>query len=106
MIRVKGRPDIELSGRIETILPAGHEQLPSEALGYAAGGMTQVDLQDPSGKQAAEPFFEILVVPSLLDGAVMRPGQVMVLQFETPPKPLIVQGWRSLQQLFQRRFQI
>lgn len=105
-IRVKGRPDIELIGRIEKILPAGHEQLPSEALGYAAGGMTQVDLQDSSGKRAAEPFFEILVVPSLHEGTVMRPGQILVLQFETPPKPLIVQGWRSLRQLFQRRFQI
>ena len=117
-IRVKGRPDIELVGRIETIIPAGHEQLPSAALGYAAGGSTQIDLKDPSGRQAVEPFFEILVTPQIQDelqdglqdgiqdGTVMRPGQIMVLQFETSPKPLIVQAWRRLLQLFQRRFQV
>jgi putative peptide zinc metalloprotease protein len=107
-IRVKGRPDIELVGRIETIVPAGQEELPSAALGYAAGGSTQVDLEDPSGRRAAEPFFEILVVPSLTDQRAGRvlPGQSMVLRFESFPKPLLVQGWRAMLQLFQRRFQV
>jgi putative peptide zinc metalloprotease protein len=105
-MRVKARPDIELPGRIETILPAGHEQLPSAALGYAAGGATQIDLQDPSGRRTAEPFFEILVTPSIEEGTTIRPGQIMLLRFETSPKPLLVQGWRSLLQLFQRRFQV
>ena len=105
-IRIKGRPDIELLGRIETIFPAGHEQLPSAALGYAAGGSTQIDLKDPSGRQAVDPFFEILVIPSTQKKRTMRPGQVMVLQFDTVPKPLIVQTWRRLLQLFQRRFQV
>ena len=105
-IRVKGRPDIELTGRIETIIPAGQQRLPSAALGYAAGGKTQIDLEDPSGRQTSEPFFEILVAPHLSGAARVLPGQTMVLRFETSPKPLIMQGWRSLLQLFQRRFQI
>jgi len=105
-IRVKGRPDIELSGRIKTIMPAGHEQLPSAALGYAAGGVTQTDQKDIGGRRTVEPFFEILVIPSLPKEAVIRPGQIVVLQFETTPKPLIAQGWRTLLQLFQKRFHI
>ena len=105
-IRVKGRPDIELAGRIDTIIPAGQERLPSAALGYAAGGSTRVDMEDPSGRQAAEPFFEILVIPAIPETVTLRPGQTMALRFETSPKPLLVQGWRSLQQLFQRRFQV
>ena len=105
-IRVKGQPDIELTGRIETILPAGQERLPSAALGYAAGGSTQVNLEDRSGRQTAEPFFEIRVVPSLAEADRVRPGQTMVLRFETLPKPLLAQGWRSFLQLFQRRFQV
>ena len=105
-IRVKGRPDIELAGRIETIIPAGQEKLPSAALGYAAGGSTRTDLDDPTGRQAAEPFFEILVVPSIPETMILRPGQTMALRFETSPKPLIIQGWRSLLQLFQKRFEV
>jgi putative peptide zinc metalloprotease protein len=105
-IRVKGRPDIELSGRIKTIMPAGHELLPSAALGYAAGGATQTDQKDIGGRRTVEPFFEILVIPSLPKEAVIRPGQIVVLQFETTPKPLIAQGWRTLLQLFQKRFHI
>lgn len=105
-IRIKGRPDIELAGRIEKIIPAGQEKLPSAALGYSAGGSTQIDLEDPSGRLAAEPFFEILVVPSLPQESRVRPGQTMILMFETSAKPMLVQSWRSLLQLFQRRFQI
>ncbi|UCG14126.1 MAG: PqqD family peptide modification chaperone [Deltaproteobacteria bacterium] len=105
-IKVRGQPDMELAGEIETIMPAGHERLPSAALGYAAGGSTQIDLEDPSGRRAAEPFFEILVVPFLQEETEMRPGQTMLLRLETAPKPLLVQGWRSLLRLFQRRFQV
>jgi putative peptide zinc metalloprotease protein len=105
-IRVKDRPDIEWTGRIETIVPAGQGQLPSAALGYAAGGSTRTDLEDPSGRRTAEPFFEILVVPASRETGGVRPGQTMVLRFETVPKPLLAQGWRTLLQLFQQRFHI
>jgi len=105
-IRGKDQPDIQLAGRIEKIIPAGQARLPSAALGYSAGGSTQIDLQDPSGRLAAEPFFEILVVPGLEANNRVRPGQTMILMFETTAKPLIVQTWRSLLQLFQRRFQV
>ena len=105
-IRVKDQPDIELAGRIETIIPAGQGRLPSAALGYAAGGSTQINVEDPSGRRTAEPFFEILVVPFLRETGRVRPGQAMVLRFETLPKPLLTQGWRTILQLFQQRFQI
>jgi putative peptide zinc metalloprotease protein len=105
-MRVKGRPDITQTGRIEIILPAGQEELPSAALGYAAGGATQVDQEDPSGRQATEPFFEIRVKPVTQPASRIRPGQRVVLRFETLPKPLLVQGWRELLQIFQQRFNI
>ena len=105
-IRVKGQPDLEVAGRIETIIPAGQERLPSAALGYAAGGATQIELEDPDGRLTAEPFFEILVVPEVPESLVLRPGQVMVLRFEASPKPLLEQGLRTLLQLFQKRFHV
>jgi putative peptide zinc metalloprotease protein len=104
-IRVNNRPDLELTGTIEKIIPAGQELLPSAALGYAAGGSMAIDTQDASGMRAAEPFFEILVIPAPSDRVALRPGQTMALRLETSPKPLLVQGWRTFLQLFQRRYQ-
>jgi putative peptide zinc metalloprotease protein len=104
-IKIPGRPDIELAGRIDRIIPAGQERLPSAALGFAAGGSTRIDLEDPSGLRAAEPFFEILVVPSFRATVTLRPGQTAALRFETAPRTLLAQGWRGLLQLFQGRFQ-
>jgi putative peptide zinc metalloprotease protein len=105
-MRLKGKPDIEVPGRIETIIPAGRTRLPSAALGYGAGGATQTTAEDPEGRQTSEPFFEIVVVPELSAAHRLRPGQTMILRFESTSRPLIVQFWRALRQLFQRRFQV
>ena len=105
-IRVKGQPDRSLRGRIETIIPAGQDRLPSVALGFAGGGSIRTTLDDPEGRQTAEPFFEILVAPQTAAHMLLMPGQSMVLRLETVPKPLIVQAYKSLQQLFQMRFQV
>jgi len=102
-MKVKNRPDLALSGRLQRIIPAGQEQLPSAALGYAAGGGTRIDHADTTGTLAAEPFFEILVAPDEPLSFDLRPGQTMALRFETTPKPLVFQGWRALLQLFQQR---
>jgi putative peptide zinc metalloprotease protein len=105
-MRIPGRPEIKLKGQIEKIIPAGQERLPSAALGYGAGGATRIDLEDPSGRRAVEPFFEILVTPASPEANVtLRPGQTMALRFETSPRTLLTQGWRGLLQLFQRRLQ-
>jgi len=105
-MRMKGQPEVEIEGRIETIIPAGQSRLPSAALGYAAGGSTQIALEDPEGRQTAEPFFEIVVAPRASDANQLKPGQTMILRFATSPKPLLVQSWKRLLQLFQRRFQV
>ena len=103
-IRVRGRPDIKLGGIIQQVLPAGQERLPSAALGYAVGGPIPTAAEDRQGTKAAERFFEIRIVPD--PGARLLSGQRVVVRFDTPSKPLIVQWWRSLLQLVQRRFQL
>ena len=62
-IRVKGRPDLRLSGRKSRILPAGLKRLPSAALGFGAGGSTRVTMDDKQGTTAAESYFEVQVSP-------------------------------------------
>ena len=105
-IRVKGRPDVMLTGRIEKIFPAGLEVLPSEALGYAVGGNMPTVAQDPSGKKAAEQFFEIRIRPNPDSSVRLLSGQRVVVRIQLPSKPLAAQWWRSVRQLFQRRFHI
>jgi putative peptide zinc metalloprotease protein len=105
-VRVKGRPQVLVTGYIETIFPAGQEVLPSEALGYAVGGSMPTDLRDPSGTRTAEHFFEIRIKPSSGGPVRLLSGQRVVARIQLPSKPLAAQWWRSIRQLFQRRFRI
>jgi putative peptide zinc metalloprotease protein len=117
-IRVKGRPKFKLTGKIEKISPAGHELLPSEALGYAVGGSMPTLPEDPRGTRTAEKFFEVRIRPDAdsppkaglinagVAGVRLLTGQRVVVRIRMSPKPLAVQWWRSARQLFQRRFHI
>ncbi|MHC4882255.1 MAG: hypothetical protein ACYTFX_04475 [Planctomycetota bacterium] len=105
-IRPKGRPDIELSGTVDKIFPAGQEVLPSEALGYAAGGATPTQAQDPSGRKTAEKVFEVWIKPDKNAPVNLLTGQRVVTRVKLKSKPLAVQWWLSLRQLFQGRSHI
>ena len=105
-IRVKGRPDVMLTGQIEKIFPAGQEVLPSEALGYAVGGAMPTQSQDPYGRKTAEKFFEIRIRPDSNTSVRLLTGQRVVARIQLRSKPLAFQWWLSLRQLFQRRFHI
>jgi putative peptide zinc metalloprotease protein len=108
-IRLKGRPGVHLTGRLERILPAGMEQLPSAALGYAAGGAVQTDPEDRRGLRTAERFFEVRIVPHIEElprGVRLLSGQRVVVRFEMGRRPLVVQWGRALLQVVQRRFHI
>ena len=73
--------------------------------GFSAGGETAVDAQDPRGLTPDEHVFEIrlgMENPSWR----MLPGQVVVMRFAAADKPLLLQAWRALQQLLQRRFHV
>jgi len=105
-IRVKKQPDVMLTGEIEKIFPAGLEVLPSEALGYAVGGSMATLSQDPRGIRTAEKFFEIRIRPDPDSSVRLLTGQRVVARIQLRPKPLAVQWWLFLRQLFQRRFHI
>ena len=105
-VRVKGRPDIQLAGTVEQVLPAGQQELPSAALGYAAGGATATAPDDPRGRRAAERFFEIRVRPEAAGPVRLLSGQRVIVRFDLRPRPLALQVWRSLLQVIQKRFHI
>ncbi len=105
-IRAVGRPESTVSGTIERIFPAGQEQLPSEALGYAAGGAMPVDMRDPNGRKSAENFFEIRIRPNLDQPDRWFTGQRVAVRVRLQPKPLAAQIYHYGRQLFQQRFHI
>ncbi len=121
-IRVLGRPDILLSGRIKQVLPAGSDRLPSAALGYSIGGEFNTAPDDKQGTKTVENFFEIRIDDLKLLSAPhditeknpyydahklpIYPGTRVVVRFSFAKKPLAVQAWTSLLQLFQKKFRV
>lgn len=105
-IRVKKRPDVTFTGNIENIFPAGQEVLPSEALGYTAGGSMPTSVQDGRRTTAAERFFEVRIRPDKNDSRRLLTGQRVIARIRLSDRPLALQWWRSIRQLFQRRFHI
>ena len=103
-MRILGRPDLKVTGRIDKILPAGQEKLPSAALGYAAGGSIPISMEDRQGTRAAERFFEIRISPDPGSPVQLLSGQRLMVRFKTRPTPYLLQWWRAGLQLFQRRF--
>ncbi len=119
--RINGSPDRLFRGKIKEALPAGTNQLPSASLGYAAGGSMAVAGDDRQGTKTTEQFFEVRIdhlqkrshegapwfgtndwVP--VDSGDLLPGQRVVVRFEFRMKPVLVQCYTSVLQLFQRRF--
>ena len=113
-IRIKGLPDVEMTGRITRVIEAGQDRLATPSLGYAAGGTIRTDPKDPKGMKTSERFFEVEIEPlPVSDPASPWHGRVpllisqrVVVRVEMPPRPLIQQWYRSILQLVQRRFQI
>lgn len=105
-IRPRGRPDLQVSGRITQFLPAGSRRLPSPALGYAFGGPIETLADETEGLRAAQRLFELRISPQSGSKGVLRPGQRVVVRIKLPDKPLLAQAKRALLQLAQRRFSI
>ncbi|MEE9296563.1 MAG: efflux RND transporter periplasmic adaptor subunit [Phycisphaerae bacterium] len=103
-IRARSRPDIQWRGTITEIYPAGQEQLPAQSLSIFAGGSVETKADDPTGRKAAEPFFEVRIEPA--GQQFFYAGQRVVVRFALPAKPLALQWWRSIEQLIQKRFRL
>jgi len=102
-MRVRGRPDLLFAGTITKRLRVGQEKLPSAALGYAGGGEMAVSKEDPQGRKTAERFFEIHITPDADANVALLSGQRIVVRLEMKRKPYVMQWWRKLQQLIQKR---
>ena len=119
-IRLNGRPDILLSGIITARGPAGHNILPSPALGYQIGGEFGIDPSDKNGTKTTESFLEVRIDHLKLEVspvAIMDqynktrelpllPGQRVQIRFDLHQKSIASQAYTALLQLFQKKFKI
>ena len=107
--KTTSRPDVTYTGRVLRVARAGTEDLPSPALGFAAGGPVATDMRDPNGTKSVDPYFEVRIAPDLDENGELPPlfaGQRVEVRFALGWKPLAEQGWLELRRLFQKRFSI
>ena len=84
-------------------VPAASDQLPTAALAATGGGPFAVDPRDPQGLRTLEKVFQIDL--SLAEQErVERIGGRVHVRFDHGSEPLAYQWYRSLRQLFMRRF--
>ncbi len=104
-VRLRGRGGTDIEVVHQNIIPFEQATLPSAALGWRGGGKIQVAANDPTGMQATEPFFRIDADLAGQDIALFH-GASGLIRFSVAGKPLLVQWWRDLRQLLQRRYQL
>ena len=104
-VRLTEKPAESLKAVIERIVPAADLNLPSAALGTAGGGVVPVDPTDPDRLRALESHFQLdLSLPEKVKDPHIG-GRVYV-RFEHGSMPLAMQWYRSLRQLFLRKFYV
>lgn len=108
------RAEIRLYGQVEEIMPseqweaipAEQRILPSPALGWMGGGEVAVASDDPQGRKAAEPFFEVRAQIADVQEAALFHGRSGKIRYELDWEPLMPRWWRRLRQLLQKRYQL
>jgi len=105
-VRLYGQSGNNLDVKNYQIIPFQHEKLPSAALGWLGGGEVPISAKDQTGRQAAEPFFQIYA--HVIPGAevLLLHGRSGKLRFTLDSKPLVFQWGRLFLQLLQKRYQI
>ncbi|HYQ59724.1 MAG TPA: hypothetical protein VEP29_01640, partial [Desulfatiglandales bacterium] len=105
-VRLCGQSGNNLDVRDYQFIPFQHEKLPSAALGWLGGGEVAISTKDQTGRQAAEPFFQIYarVIPTA--DVLLFHGRSGKVRFTLDSKPLVFQWGRKFLQLLQKRYQI
>ena len=104
-IRLAEQMSNSLAATIERIIPAADIQLPTAALGTTGGGNIQVDPTDPNGLRALDTIFQLDIS---LPEQIANPhiGGRVYVKFDHGTMPLAMQWYRSLRQLFLRKYYV
>jgi len=105
-VRLHGEGGKNLDVDALKIIPFQQDQLPSAALGWSGGGEVPVSMEDDTGLQATEPFFQIYATIKSTREPMLLHGRSGKLRFTLNPKPLLAQWIHAFRQLLQKRYQI
>ena len=104
-VRLTDQPAKSLKAYIERIVPSADLNLPSAALGTTGGGIIPVDPTDPDGLRALESLFQLdLSLPDEVKNPHI--GSRVYVRLDHGTLPLAMQWYRSLRQLFLRKFYV
>jgi putative peptide zinc metalloprotease protein len=93
------------TARIERVVPAATERLPSRALGTAGGGEWAVDSSDPEGLRTLAPVFELdLALPETSESGAI--GEAVYVRFDHGFEPLALRAYRGLRRLLLSRLSV
>ena len=101
--RYAHNPGADLPVRLLRDIPESRQRLPSPALSSLGGGEFTLHPNDEDGTRSLIPVFEIRLQ---LQHPVARLGERVIVRFEHSPEPLGRQWFRSLRQMFLKRFNI
>ncbi|MBT2999348.1 MAG: peptidase M50 [Candidatus Thiodiazotropha sp. (ex Ctena orbiculata)] len=101
--RYADRPEVVLPVTLLRHIPESRLRLPSPALGTLGGGEFTLHPDDTDGMRPLEAIFEMRL---RLHRQLARMGERVIVRFEHPPEPLGWQWYRSLRQMFLKRFSI
>ncbi len=105
-VRLRGQAGRALTTGPWKVIPAEQRVLPSAALGWMGGGEVATSPEDPQGRKAAEPFFEVHAgLPATGEVAVLD-GRSGKIRFDLQSEPLLPRWLRRLWQLMQKRYQV
>jgi len=108
-VRIKGIAWNEISVKSYQVIPFEQSKLPSMAIGWSGGGQIETSFQDNTGLTTREPFF-LIIATLVSNDDILSPiffhGRSGRINMVLPPKPLYYQFFRSIKQLFQKRYQI
>ncbi|HZV32957.1 MAG TPA: hypothetical protein VFB72_00135 [Verrucomicrobiae bacterium] len=103
-VRLRGEAGDVLPVSQWNIVPGGQQNLPSPALGWAAGGEVPVAQNEPG--KAKELFFEVHAKLANPGEAALLHGRSGSIRFDLKPEPLLPRWFRRLGQLLQKRYQL
>jgi putative peptide zinc metalloprotease protein len=104
-VRLHGQAGLVFPVSQVKTIPAERRNLPSAALGWAGGGNVPVAPDDPEGRRALEPFFEVWAEVGATEATLLH-GRGGEIRFALQPEPLLPRWVRQLRQLMQKRYQI
>ena len=107
-LRLAGQADVNIVLPNVKVIPYQNQRLPSVALGWLGGGEIPVSTNESSGDKARDSFFILHAeIPGdQLERITVLHGLSGTMRIKLSPQPLLVQAYRSVKQLVQKRYSL